>query len=69
MKWLTLDDGSSILFGKNEPKHDRFHGFHLYKAISRLCNNAIPRKEIMEFKELFSITEIPVDKKALLIDF
>jgi hypothetical protein len=68
MKWLTLDDGSSILFGKKEPKHDRFHGFHLYKAIARLSNNSIPRKEIMEFKELFSITEIPADKKVCLIE-
>jgi len=68
MKWLTLDDGSSVLFGKKEPTHDRFHGFHLYKAIARLCNNAIPRKEIMEFKQLFSITEIPVDKKVCLIE-
>ena len=68
MKWLTLDDGSSILFGKKEPTHDRFHGFHLYKAIARLSNNSIPRKEIMEFKELFSITEIPADKKVCLID-
>ena len=68
MKWLTLDDGSSILFGKKEPQHDRFHGFHLYKAIARLCNNAIPRKEIMEFKELFSIAEIPADKKVCLIE-
>jgi len=68
MKWLTLDDGSSILFSKKEPTHDRFHGFHLYKAIARLSNNAIPRKEIMEFKELFSITEIPADKKVCLIE-
>jgi hypothetical protein len=54
-KWLTLEDGSSILFSKEN--HDRYHGFHLYKAIARFCkDNAVPRKEIMLLKDLYSVS-------------
>jgi len=53
-KWLTLEDGTSILFSKEN--HDRYHGFHLYKAIARFCkDNAVPRKEIMLLKDLYSV--------------
>jgi len=53
-KWLTLEDGSSILFSKEN--HDRYHGFHLYKAIARFCKDtAVPRKEIMVLKDLYSV--------------
>lgn len=69
MKWLTLDDGTSILFGKNEPKHDRFHGFHLYKAIARFCKDtAVPRKEILSLKSTFGVTELPHGVKVCLIE-
>jgi len=55
-KWLTLEDGNSILFGKINEKHDRFHGFHLYKAIARFCkDNAVPRKEIASLKEVYGV--------------
>jgi hypothetical protein len=54
-KWLTLDDGTSILFSKEN--HDRYHGFHLYKAIARFCkDNAVPRKEIVSLKDLYSVS-------------
>jgi len=55
-KWLTLEDGNSILFGKKDIQHDRYHGFHLYKAIARFCkDNAIPRKEIASLKEVYGV--------------
>ncbi len=67
-KWLTLDDGSSILFGKKEPRHDRYHGFHLYKAISRHCkDNAVPRKEIASLKGIYGV-ESCEGNPVLMID-
>ena len=56
VKWLTLEDGTSILFGKKDKEHDRYHGFHLYKAIARYCKeNAVPRKEIATLKEFYGV--------------
>jgi hypothetical protein len=69
MKWLTLEDGNSVLFGKKNPKHDRFHGFHLYKAIARFCkDNAIPRKEIASLKSVYGIESVKEGNTVLLID-
>lgn len=50
IRWMTLEDGSSILFFKKNPKVDRYIGFSLYKAIARYCKDSIPRKEISELK-------------------
>lgn len=50
IKWMTLDDNTSVLFFKNNPKVDRYVGFSLYKAIARFCKDAVPRKEISELK-------------------
>lgn len=50
IKWMTLDDNTSVLFFKNNEKVDRYVGFSLYKAIARFCKDAIPRKEISELK-------------------
>jgi hypothetical protein len=66
MKWLTLPDGSSILFHKNNPKIDRYFGFNLYKAIARYCKDVIPRKEISEFKCF--IVDCPVASNLLTIE-
>lgn len=69
VKWLTLEDGTSVLFGKKNPKHDRYHGFHLYKAIVRLCkDNAVPRKEIASLKSVFGVESITEGSNVLLID-
>jgi hypothetical protein len=69
MKWLTLDDGTSVLFGKKNPKHDRYHGFHLYKAIARFCkDNAVPRKEIASLKSVYSVESVKEGSTVLLID-
>lgn len=68
-KWLTLEDGSSILFGKEEPTHDRYHGFTLYKAIARYCKDtAVPRKEFGNLKEAFGTSSIPLGESALIIE-
>jgi len=44
-KWMVGEKGN-VLFGKKNPKHDRYHGFDLYKAIVRYCKHAVPRQEI-----------------------
>jgi hypothetical protein len=69
MKWLTTEDGTSVLFGKEDPHHDRYHGFGLYKAIARYCrDNAVPRKEISNLKMFYEVSSIPVGETALVID-
>jgi hypothetical protein len=67
IRWLTIDDGS-VLFGKKDLKHDRYHGFHLYKAIARFCKNAVPRKEIIELKSKFGILNIPLGEPICTIE-
>ena len=67
VKWLTIDSGS-IMFGKKDPHHDRFHGFHLYKAIARYCkDNAVPRKEIISLKAMYGV-ESADGNTVLMID-
>lgn len=66
-KWLKLDDGSSIMFGKKDLKHDRYHGFHLYKAIARFCKDAVPRVQIDELK-MFKVDSIPAGSSVCCID-
>lgn len=69
MKWLTLEDGTSILFGKEDVRHDRFHGFALYKAIARLCKDtAVPRKELITLKPFYEVASVPLGESALTID-
>jgi len=46
-QWMTMSDGTSVMFRKKMDNHDRYHGFDLYKAIARYCkDSAVPRKEI-----------------------
>ena len=45
-KWMTTEDGKSVLFRDDKSRHDRFHSFHLYKAIVRFCKNAVPSKQL-----------------------
>jgi serine/threonine protein kinase len=68
MKWLTLEDGKSVLFGQSEARHDRFHGFHLYKAIARYCKDAVPRKEVMTLKDVYGVSSAE-GNPVLIIDF
>jgi hypothetical protein len=70
IKWLTLPDGSSILFGKTIVRHDRYHGFNLYKAITRHCKDtAVPRKEVLDLKKFYEVTSVPSGEKVYAIDF
>lgn len=68
-KWLTMEDGSSVLFGREEPRHDRYHGFTLYKAIARYCKDtAVPRKELVHTKMFYETTSVPMGETAIVID-
>jgi hypothetical protein len=68
-KWLTLEDGTSVLFGKEDPQHDRYHGFTLYKAIARYCKDtAVPRKELGSLKSVYEVPVVPMGEVALNID-
>jgi hypothetical protein len=54
-RWMSTETGS-IMFGKKDPHHDRYHGFELYKAIVRFCkDSAVPRKEIGLLKDLYGV--------------
>jgi hypothetical protein len=66
IKWMKLEDDSSVLFFKKNPKHDRYVGFSLYKAIARYSKDAIPRKEISELK-CFIADPVP-GESCLVID-
>jgi hypothetical protein len=69
IRWLTMDDGSSIMFGKKDPRNDRYEGFMVYKAIARYCrDSAVPRKEIESLKQFYSVESLPIGSKWLNID-
>jgi len=68
MKWLTLDDEQSILFGKENAEHDRYHGFHLYKAIARYSKNAVPKTEILGLKSFYAVDSVPAGEEVIPID-
>jgi hypothetical protein len=72
MQWTTLPDGKSILFRNLDEKdtHERYSGFHLYKAIARYCKNtAVPRTQIekLAFPYLYS-ERIPSSENCLVIE-
>jgi hypothetical protein len=66
IKWMSLDNDTSVLFFKKNPKVDRYIGFSLYKAIARFSKDAIPRKEISELK-CFISDSVPAES-CLVID-
>lgn len=65
--WMTLPDGSSVLYRKTHDNHDRYHDFDLYKQIARACANAVPRKELAKFKA-FLIPKLPADAPFFCVD-
>ena len=68
-RWLKQDDGSSVMFGKKDPRHDRYHGFHLYKAIARYSrDSAIPRREIEYLKPIYGLDSLVGVADILTID-
>lgn len=67
IRWMTLPNGTSILFGKENPKHDRYHGFDQYKAIARFCKDtAVPRKESLV--SIFKVDKLPLGETAVCIE-
>lgn len=72
MAWTTLPDGSSILFRNLDDKdtHERYRGFHLYKAISRYCKGtAVPKQQIEKLAVPYVFLErIPSGEQCLLIE-
>jgi hypothetical protein len=72
MSLLTLPDGSSILFRnlKEQDVHERYRGFHLYKAIAKYCKDtAIPRKQVEKFGSSYLFQgKIPSQEMCVHID-
>lgn len=65
--WTTLPDGSSVIFRKKGDNHDRYHGFDLYKAITRyLKESAVPRRELAKFSQ-YIVTPAPFVTNILVI--
>lgn len=68
MQWMTQQDGSSVLFRKQRDRHDRYHGFDLYKAIARYCkDSATPRRELAKLT-VFATPSVPLGTPALYIE-
>lgn len=72
MDWTTLPDGSSVLFRNLAEKdtHERYRGFHLYKAIARYCKGtAVPKTQIEKLASPYLNPEkTPANETCLLID-
>ena len=68
-QWMAQSDGSSVLFRTHSPdRHDRYHGFDLYKAIARYCkDSATPRREIGKMTT-YVVPSIPVGTSCLFIE-
>lgn len=67
--WMSQSDGTSVLFRTQKPdRHDRYHGFDLYKAIARYCkDSAVPRREIAKLAS-FQLSAVPVGQACLYIE-
>ena len=68
-EWMSQSDGTSVLLrpGK-EDKHERYHGFDLYKAIARHCkDSATPRREIAKLAP-FAIPAPPLGATCLFVE-
>ena len=67
--WMSQSDGSSVLFRTQKPdRHDRYHGFDLYKSIARYCkDSAVPRREIGKLAS-FQLSSVPVGHGFLYIE-
>jgi hypothetical protein len=68
-QWMSQSDGTSVLFRTQKPdRHDRYHGFDLYKAIARYCkDSAVPRREITKLSS-FQVPSVPVGCGYLYIE-
>jgi len=67
-QWTTAQDGTSVMFRRKRDNHDRYHGFHLYKAIARYCkDSAVPRRELTKLTA-YQIDTIPIGNSYVMID-
>ena len=67
-QWMTQQDGSSVFFRTERDRHDRYHGFDLYKAIARYCkDSATPRRELAKLT-VFATPSVPLGTPALYIE-
>lgn len=67
IQWMTQSDGSSVMFRERRDNHDRYHGFHLYKAIARYCKDAVPRREIAKLTA-FRVATLPLGTPCLFVE-
>ncbi len=67
LQWMQQPDGSSVLFRDKRDNHDRYHGFHLYKAIARYCKDATPRREVAKLT-VYKVPNVPVGTPCLFIE-
>ncbi len=67
-QWMLQSDGTSVMFREQRDNHDRYHGFHLYKAIARYCkDSAVPRREIQKLTA-FQVPSLPLGTPCLFIE-
>lgn len=67
IRWMTQADGTSVLYRADHANHDRYHGFHQYKAIARYCkDSAVPRKETALLA--FKVDKVPLGEPCILIE-
>lgn len=66
-QWMLQTDGTSVMFRKQKDNHDRYHGFHLYKAIARYCNSAVPKREIAKLV-VYQTSSIPLGSLSLFVE-
>lgn len=66
-QWMLQSDGTSVMFRAKRDNHDRYHGFGLYKAISRYCRDAIPRREISKLG-IYRVVSVPLGTPCLFIE-
>lgn len=66
--WMTQSDGSSVFFRTQRDRHDRYHGFDLYKAIARYCkDSATPRRELAKLLA-FAVPTVPLGAPCLFLE-
>jgi hypothetical protein len=67
-QWMMQSDGSSVFFRTKRDRHDRYHGFDLYKAIARYCkDSATPRREITKLLAFVS-SSVPLGAACLFLE-
>lgn len=67
LQWMGQTDGSSVMFRTKRDNHDRYHGFHLYKAIARYCRDAMPRREIAKLTA-YRVATLPLGTPCLFVE-